>query len=186
MGSTKRPPRFPEHDRCVAPIDLAAMLRRVRLVAFDFDGVFTDNTVWVDDAGVESVRCWRGDGIGLAELRRIGVHTLVISTETNPVVGARCRKLGVPCHQACADKLGTLRRVATELGCSLEETAFVGNDVNDRECLEGAGLAIVVVDAHPEVRPLAAYTTQARGGRGAVREVCDLVRNAVENHRHDS
>lgn len=181
-----RPPRPPAHDRCIAPTSLAEMLRRVRLVAFDFDGVFTDNTVWVDENGVESVRCWRGDGLGLAELRRIGVHTFVISTEANPVVGARCRKLGVPCHQACADKLGTLRRVAAELGCSLEQTAYVGNDVNDRGCLEGAGVAIVVADAHPDVRLLAAYTTQARGGRGAVREVCDLLRSALEDHRHET
>lgn len=160
------------------------MLARVRLAAFDFDGVFTDNTVWVDQSGTESVRCWRGDGLGLSTLRKTGVETVVVSTEVNPVVSVRCRKLGVPCHQACDNKLETLRSIAHDLGCSLSETAFVGNDINDLECLSEVGVPIVVADAHPAVRHVAAYTTLARGGRGAVREVCDLIRQAQEDGDH--
>ena len=74
-------------------------LRKIRLVVFDFDGVFTDNSVYTDEKGHESVRCSRFDGIGLARLRTLGIDAFVLSTETNPVVSARCRKLKLPCLQ---------------------------------------------------------------------------------------
>ncbi len=168
-----------------SPLVLAA-LRAVRLIAFDFDGVFTDNTVVVDENGVESVRCWRGDGIGLSALRKLGLEMVVISTETNPVVSTRCKKLQIDCHQGCEDKIGTLKEIARATGCPLEEAAFVGNDVNDSACLQAVGLAIVVADSHPDVLPLATYVTREKGGRGAVREVCDLIRASREGHENDS
>lgn len=154
--------------------ELAAMMRRVRLVAFDFDGVFTDNTVLVAEDGTEHVRCWRGDGIGLRLLEGLGVQTVVISTEENPVVAARCRKLQIRCHYGVRDKRAALQAILAEVGLTLEQAAFVGNDVNDRDCLAAVGLPIVVRDAHPAVLPLARLRTVAQGGYGAVREVCDL------------
>lgn len=154
---------------------LDARLRTIKLVVFDFDGVFTDNTVYVSQDGAESVRCWRGDGLGLARLRETGVETVILSTETNPVVTARSRKLRVRCEQGCEDKLARLKALARELNVSLEETAFVGNDVNDLECLQAVGVPIVVRDAHPDVVGLAIFRTETPGGRGAVREVCDLI-----------
>jgi len=99
---------------------------------------------------------------------------LILSTEANQVVAARCRKLGLPCIQDCPDKLAALAGVLSERGLRAEQVGFVGNDVNDSSCLAAVGLPVVVQDAHPEVLPLAAYRTQARGGHGAVREVCDL------------
>jgi YrbI family 3-deoxy-D-manno-octulosonate 8-phosphate phosphatase len=150
-------------------------LASIRLVVFDFDGVFTDNTVYVTQDGVEMVRCWRSDGLGLAVLKQMGIETVIISTETNPVVTARSRKLSVRCVQGCDDKLTALETVARELGVALDRVAFVGNDVNDLECLGAVGLSIVVQDAHPAVLSTAQYRTTARGGRGAVREVCDLI-----------
>jgi YrbI family 3-deoxy-D-manno-octulosonate 8-phosphate phosphatase len=182
---TEAPPNQASMD-LNARRDLLTALRVARLVAFDFDGVFTDNTVWVDQNGVESVRCWRGDGLGLAALQRLGVQTVVISTEINPVVSVRCRKLGVACHQACEDKIGTLKGIVHEVGCTLEETVFVGNDINDIECLSAVGIPIVVADAHSDVLPVAVYTTRAQGGRGAVREICDLIRRAREGLGDDS
>lgn len=154
---------------------LDARLRSIRLVVFDFDGVFTDNTVYVSQDGAESVRCWRGDGLGLARLRETGVETVILSTETNPVVTARSRKLRVRCEQGCEDKLARLKALARELNVGLEETAFVGNDVNDLECLQAVGVPIVVQDAHPDVIGRAILRTTTVGGRGAVREVCDLI-----------
>lgn len=153
---------------------LADLIRRTRLVAFDFDGVFTDNTVYVTDDGHESVRCWRGDGIGLRQLENLGISTVVVSTETNAVVQHRSRKLAVRCFNGCDNKLDTLSELARELGISLDEIAFVGNDVNDLACLTAVGLPVVVMDAHPAVRDVARYRTVAPGGYGAVREVCDL------------
>ena len=154
---------------------LTARCRLIRLVAFDFDGVFTDNAVYVSQDGTEAVRCVRSDGLGLQALTSLGVDTIIISTETNPVVGARSRKLAVRCIQGCDDKRTALERVAAELAVTLQETAFVGNDINDVDCLRAVGLPIVVADAHDDVVPHAVYRTKAPGGHGAVREVCDLI-----------
>ena len=155
--------------------DLAARLGRVGLVVFDFDGVFTDNTVYVSQDGVESVRCWRSDGLGIAKLKQAGVDTAIVSTETNPVVSVRSRKLAMRCVQGCDDKLSAVRALAAEFGVALDEVAFVGNDINDLACLEAVGLPIVVQDAHHDVLDAAVYRTAAPGGRGAVREVCDRI-----------
>ena len=150
-------------------------LRRTRLIAFDFDGVFTDNGVYVFQDGTEAVRCCRCDGLGLEKLARLGVDAIIISTEANPVVSARARKLKLPCIQNCGDKLGALRKVIAEKGVTLEETAFVGNDINDLACMRAVGLPMVVADAHPDVIPFALYRTRVPGGHGAVREICDLL-----------
>lgn len=153
---------------------LARLIRATRLIVFDFDGVFTDNTVWVFDDGAEAVRCSRADGIGLRKLESLGVDTVVLSTEINPVVGVRSRKLRIRCIQGCTDKAVALHELAASLNVTLGEIAFVGNDLNDREGLLAVGLPIVVGNAHPDVLALGQYRTLAPGGRGAVREVCDL------------
>ena len=153
---------------------LEELIRATRLVAFDFDGVFTDNAVYVFEDGSEAVRCSRGDGIGLRKLEGAGVEAVIISTETNPVVSARSRKLGIRCVQGSEDKRASLEAIAREMGITLAQVAFVGNDVNDLPCLASVGLPIVVKDAHPDVVGHARYQTTARGGYGAVREVCDL------------
>jgi 3-deoxy-D-manno-octulosonate 8-phosphate phosphatase (KDO 8-P phosphatase) len=157
-----------------AETKIKELVYKIRLVAFDFDGVFTDNMVFVFEDGSEAVRCFRSDGIGLKKLKKLGVETVIISTESNPVVSARARKLKIRCFQNCEDKRKTLESLAQEMGISLTEIAFVGNDINDLPCLTSVGLPIVVKDAHPEVIPLAVYRTRNCGGHGAVREVCDL------------
>ena len=147
---------------------------RIRLVAFDFDGVFTDNMVYVFEDGTEAVRCFRSDGIGLHKLKKIGIETVIISTEANPVVSARASKLKIRCVQNCQDKRAVLEEMAHDQGIRLSEVAYVGNDINDLPCLECVALPIVVQDAHPDVVPTALYQTKNPGGHGAVREVCDL------------
>jgi YrbI family 3-deoxy-D-manno-octulosonate 8-phosphate phosphatase len=153
------------------------LLRCVKLLVFDFDGVFTDNAVWVREDGVEMVRCSREDGMGIALLRKMGCgpELMVLSTERNPVVEARCRKLQLKVAQGVSDKAAKLRLWAQELGVTLDETGFVGNDINDRECLEIVGLPIVVADAHPSVASLGRLRTSSPGGNGAVREICDAL-----------
>jgi 3-deoxy-D-manno-octulosonate 8-phosphate phosphatase (KDO 8-P phosphatase) len=159
---------------------LSARIRSTRLIAFDFDGVFTDNKVYVFQDGTEAVCCFRGDGIGLEKLKRLGIQTIVLSTEINPVVGFRSQKLGIACVQACQDKRATLETVLRDANLSFDQAAFVGNDVNDLSCLEAVGLPIVVRDAHPDVVAVASYQTQAAGGQGAVREVCDLFESTLK------
>jgi YrbI family 3-deoxy-D-manno-octulosonate 8-phosphate phosphatase len=159
----------------VAPLagpDLAG----VRLLVLDFDGVMTDNTVWVNQDGVEAVRCHRGDGWGIARLKEAGVDLVVLSTEPNPVVAARCRKLGLECIQDCKNKLAVLKALVRKRRLQASAVAFVGNDENDLECLRWVGFPIVVADAEASVRAVASYVTSRRGGRGAVREVTDWLR----------
>jgi 3-deoxy-D-manno-octulosonate 8-phosphate phosphatase (KDO 8-P phosphatase) len=154
--------------------NIQEIIRRIRLVAFDFDGVFTDNMVYVFEDGTEAVRCFRSDGIGLQKLEPLGIKKVIISTEANPVVSARARKLKMECVQNCQDKRAVLKEIAGNMDISLDEVAFVGNDINDLSCLTCVALPIVVKDAHPDVVPAARYQTKAPGGCGAVREICDL------------
>ncbi|MCE9550562.1 MAG: HAD hydrolase family protein [Betaproteobacteria bacterium] len=154
------------------------LLASVQLVAFDFDGVFTDNTVYVTQDGIESVRCWRSDGLGLSRLHSIGVKTFIISTEVNQVVTARANKLKMACKQGVDDKAAVILETCRELGIAPEQTMFVGNDINDIAAFKSIGFPVAVADAYPEVNPHVLYRTEKPGGFGAVREVCDLIYHA--------
>jgi YrbI family 3-deoxy-D-manno-octulosonate 8-phosphate phosphatase len=154
--------------------ELERAVSSVQLIVFDFDGVFTDNTVYVSQEGVESVRCWRGDGLGLRKLEKLGIQAVIVSTEMNPVVSVRAAKLRIRCEQAVEDKRALVEAIAADLGLTLEQVAFVGNDINDVPCMRTVGLPIAVADAHPDVDDCVRYRTTTPGGRGAVREICDL------------
>jgi YrbI family 3-deoxy-D-manno-octulosonate 8-phosphate phosphatase len=151
------------------------LLERVRFAVFDFDGVFTDNRVLVNERGEEMLAFSRSDGLGLRRLDEVGVEYLIVSMEQNPVVSARAGKLRAECVQGIDDKLPVLRERAERRGVSLDETAYVGNDVNDAECLRAVGLPVVPADAWPEVRTLAHWVLERPGGGGCVREFCDAV-----------
>ena len=144
-------------------------------MVFDFDGVFTDNRVLVGEDGSEYVFCNRADGLGLANLRQNGIDCIVLSTETNPVVARRCEKLKLECFQGCADKGKVLEEILRGKKIDSARAGYVGNDINDLDCMKNVGVAICVADAAPEIRALAHWITSRRGGEGAVREICDLV-----------
>ena len=155
--------------------ELAEIFSTIKFLAFDFDGVFTDNLVYTTETGEESVSCWRSDGLGISKVKNLNIPIWVISTEKNPVVSMRCHKLGIDCLQNCNDKLSSLIKLLNQHQCDLEHTAFTGNDINDTACLEKVGLPIIVADSHQDIHHLAHYKTEKNGGRGAVREVCDLI-----------
>lgn len=161
-------------------------LRAVQVVIFDFDGVFTDNAVYVSQDGVESVRCWRSDGLGLARLKTLGVHIFIVSTEQNPVVTVRANKLKLACRQGVDDKAVAIRQISDEIGVALEHVMFVGNDINDIPALRSVGFPVVVSDAYPEVAQYARLQTRKPGGYGAVREISDLIFEARTEGRADS
>jgi YrbI family 3-deoxy-D-manno-octulosonate 8-phosphate phosphatase len=152
-----------------------ALPARVAALVMDFDGVLTDNLVSVDQDGRESVTCSRADGMGLELLRKAGLPLLVLSKEQNPVVAARCAKLRVPCKQGIEAKLPALLAYCEELGVSPAQVVYVGNDINDLECLRAVGCGAVVADAHPEAMRAAKLVLSADGGKGALRELCDLI-----------
>lgn len=153
-------------------------LAEIRLVVFDFDGVFTDNRVWTNERGEESVACYRGDALGLRRLDEVGVDYFVLSMETNDAVPARTRKIRIDCIRGVEDKLPVLREEVERRGFSLAETAYLGNDVNDAECLAAVRLPVVPADAWAEVVPLAKLVLVRRGGQGCVRELCDAIWSA--------
>ena len=150
-------------------------LANIRLLVLDFDGVLTDNRVWVFEDGREAVACNRSDGLGLSLLKRGHIDVIVLSTETNPVVSARCQKLGLDCFQGLQDKAVVLQDLVAERGLDMSQVAYVGNDVNDLECLHLAGYSIVVADAHPTMFDEADLVLNKKGGQGAVRELCDML-----------
>lgn len=147
----------------------------IRLLVLDFDGVLTDNRVWVDQNGREQVACYRSDGTGLSRLKEQGIELFVLSKERNPVVGARCRKLDLPYHQGIDHKAPLLKKMVEERNLTWNQVVYVGNDVNDLECMGLAGCGVAVADAHPTVKAQANLILKRLGGRGAVRELCDRI-----------
>ncbi len=147
----------------------------VRLVLSDFDGVMTDNRVTVNQEGVESVVCHRGDGWGIARLRERGITFVVVSTEPNPVVLRRCEKLQVECHHGIRNKREAVRTIIGRGQDTPAGTVFIGNDLNDLGAMDEVGIAVAVADSHPDVIAAADYVTKRRGGDGAVREVAELI-----------
>jgi YrbI family 3-deoxy-D-manno-octulosonate 8-phosphate phosphatase len=154
---------------------LTATLRALRGIAFDFDGVMTDNRVWVSEDGREMVACNRSDGLGLDRLRALGLKLIVLSKERNPVCQRRAEKLKLECENGLDDKVPRLRAFAERHGLTLDQIAYVGNDINDIPCLKVVGLPVVVADAWPEVRRQARLRLTRPGGHGAVREFSDRV-----------
>lgn len=158
----------PAHTRKKLPNPIGALI-------MDFDGVFTDNKVIVREDGKESVVCSRGDGMGITRLVRAGLPMLVISTERNPVVQKRCAKLGLECLHGIENKIESLKHWLDKRHIPIEQVIFVGNDINDVECLQAVGCAVVVADAHPTAMAVADIILAANGGNGAIREITDLI-----------
>ncbi len=147
----------------------------VKLMVLDFDGVLTDDRVWVNERGEESVAAHRGDGYGLGLVKELGLEVLVLSREANPVVAARCKKLGILAVQGIEDKASKLGELLAERELNSEDVIYVGNDVNDLPCFPLVGQAVAVADAHPQVLAAADMRLTRAGGHGAVRELCDML-----------
>jgi N-acylneuraminate cytidylyltransferase len=148
---------------------------KVDLIVFDFDGVMTNNLVYVNQDGIESVAANRSDGMGIVRLRKTDIKSMVLSTETNPVVDARCKKLKLPVIQGVENKDVVLQEYLEVNGFNPKNVIFVGNDINDVPCFSMVGCALAVADAQPVALRQADIVLQHCGGYGAVREVCDLV-----------
>lgn len=149
--------------------------QKVALVVFDFDGVMTDNRVWVDQDGREMVAASRAEGPGLRALEAKGIRTLVLSSEVNPVVSARCRKLQVQALQGVADKAAALQAYLQAEKIDPAHVVYLGNDVNDLPCFPLVGCAVAVADAEPAVLRRADLVLKRAGGHGAVRELCEII-----------
>ncbi|MYR01567.1 N-acylneuraminate cytidylyltransferase [Streptomyces sp. SID6139] len=144
-------------------------------VVLDFDGTQTDDRVLIDSEGRELVSVHRGDGLGIAALRRSGLRMLILSTEQNPVVAARARKLKLPVLHGIDRKDLALKQWCEEQGIAPERVLYVGNDVNDLPCFTLVGWPVAVASAHDVVRGAARAVTSLPGGDGAIREIASWI-----------
>ena len=150
-------------------------LSQIKAVIFDFDGVFTDNRVIVSTTGEEFVICDRGDGMGTNLLAAAGIKMLILSKEKNTVVTSRGKKLNIEVIQGCDDKLPELIQWLQKNNVDAKQAAYIGNDINDLECLKHVGVAVIPADAHHSVISTATWILQHNGGRGAIREFADVI-----------
>ena len=155
--------------------DLIKKLKKIKLFALDFDGVFTDGKVYLNQDGVEMVVCSRRDSLGMNLLKKEGVKFVVLSMEPNPIVAKRCEKLKIEMLYSPNDKLSLFKDLIKREKVKIEEVAYMGDDLNDLDCLKYAGVAFTVKDGASECIKAADYVTKRQSGDHALREVCDLI-----------
>lgn len=168
------------HDstRHEMPTDLLARAAKVRLACFDVDGTLTDGRLTFDPDHRESKSFHVLDGQGLVLLRRSGITVAFVTARTSQVALNRARELGLEAHDGVKDKLACVVQLRDRLGLSMDEVAFMGDDLPDLQVLRAVGFAVAPANAHPWIRGDVHWVTQARGGHGAAREFCDLVLQA--------
>ena len=157
------------------------MPQKIELIICDFDGVLTDNRVWTDQDGNESIAAYRSDSLRINELRAMGMEIMIISSEPNTVVATRARKMGVEAIYGVGiqEKGRVMREVLKQKNIKSENVIYIGNDLNDLPCFEIAGWSVAVADAYPEVIRAADHVLAKAGGQGALRELCDLILSRV-------
>lgn len=156
---------------------------KIKLLCLDFDGTMTDGCVYISEEDLESVKCDRTDGLGLEFLREYtDVEVVILSKETNKVVASRAKKLKIPCTHGLNDKIGNFLEEIKSRKLDISEVCFVGDDLNDIEVIDKAGLGISVGSGFDQVKKVADYVTHRNGGNGAVREVCELIMYAKGKH----
>ena len=152
------------------------MFQGIQLIIYDFDGVMTDNRALLMDDGREAVFVQRGDGLAVAMIKEMGIPQVILSTETNPIVAARARKLGIPVLRKVADKKGAVEALLKKRGVTREHVIFIGNDLNDEGAMLSVGWPIAPADACPQIKKISRIVLSTPGGYGVVRELLDLLR----------
>lgn len=159
------------------------LARNIELVIFDIDGVFTDGSLYFDSDGEALKKFHVRDGHGIKILHAAGLHTAVISGRSSDIVSLRMAELGIQhVYQGCADKLPFFEALLKDTGIIAEHSAFVGDDIQDLPIMNNCGLAIAVADAHSDIIDCAHWCTSTPGGKGAVREVADMLITAKLVH----
>jgi len=155
---------------------------QIKLVIFDVDGVLTDGSLFLDNNGMEYKAFYSRDGLGMKMLQKTNVKIAIITGRSSEVVSHRMKSMGVEhVYQGQDDKLIAYEKIKSELQLSADEIAYVGDDIVDLPVMKKVGFAIAVQDAHPLVIKHAHWQTPHTGGRGAARDVCELVMEAQNN-----
>ena len=163
--------------------DVRARARKIRLVAMDVDGVLTDAGMYYTEAGDELKKFNTRDGMGVALVREAGLATAILTRESTRLVEWRGAKMRIDhVFTGVTDKLTCMRGLLEQLGLTLDQVAYIGDDVNDYDLLCHVGLAAAVRDASRLPKSVAHIITEAKGGEGAVRELCEIILEAQHEH----
>ena len=155
------------------------MNNKIKLIVYDFDGVMTDNKVYIDQNGSEMVQVNRADGLGVAEIKKMGIKQIIISTEKNPVVSARANKLDIQCFQGIDNKKDILLKYCQEINIDLSQVAYVGNDINDEDTMAIVGFTFCPADAHATIKEISNHVFKRNAGDGVIRELLDLIKENI-------
>ncbi|MCX5695171.1 MAG: acylneuraminate cytidylyltransferase [Candidatus Omnitrophica bacterium] len=150
------------------------IFENIQLIVYDFDGVMTDNRVFIDKRGSEWVKVNRADGLAVSRIKEAGIKQVILSSEENQVIKKRADKLGLPCLYGIANKKKALERYLEANRISKDKVIFVGNDINDMEAMRYVGYPVATNDANAEVKRIAKIVTEAKGGDGVIRELLDM------------
>ena len=155
------------------------MLRGIKLLATDVDGVLTDAGMYYSETGDEWKKFNTRDGMGIKLLQRAGIITALVTQERTKLVARRAEKLAIPeLHQGVMNKLTVIREMAARHGLSLKEVAYIGDDVNDLEALKAVGFSASPADGLPDILAAVDYVCRKKGGEGAVREIIEMILKA--------
>ena len=159
--------------------DILNLAKKIKLVIFDVDGVLTDGSLFFGDDGQEYKAFYSRDGLGIKLLQRSGVEVGVITARQSQLVVHRMDNLGIEhLYQGRLDKLAAFDEMLKKLNFTPEQTAYAGDDIVDLPVMKKVGLAVAVQDAHPFVKKHAHWITEHNGGRGAARDLCELIMEA--------
>ena len=154
---------------------LTISIEDIDAIVFDFDGVLTNNIVHVDQKGQEYVSCSRAAGLAFDVLRKVKIPAYILSTEENPVVTARAKKLGISAVQGASNKVIAIKKLAESEGFDLKKTLYVGNDLNDYRVMQQCGYTACPCDSHDKVKSIATIVLKTLGGNGVARELLEDV-----------
>ena len=149
------------------------LLNNINAFIFDFDGVLTNNLVHLDQNGKESVSCSRADGLAFDVLRKLDKPAFILSTENNPVVTMRAKKLKVPVVQGVTDKVEAIKKLVNRNNYNLKNILYVGNDLNDYLVMQLCGYTACPADSHPKIKSISSVILKMKGGNGVVRELLE-------------
>ena len=147
------------------------------LIVYDFDGVMTDNKVYINESGIESVMVNRADGLGIAEIKKLKINQIILSSEKNQIVRTRAKKLNLYCLQGVDNKKKILTSYCKENKVQLEKVAYIGNDINDLDVMNLVGYRFCPSDSHRSIIEISDHVFNSKGGCGVIREFYDLIRN---------
>ena len=151
------------------------ILDDIDALVFDFDGVLTNNFVYLNQEGVESVACSRADGLAFDVLRKLNKPTFILSTEINSVVAMRAKKLKIPVIQGVSDKVEAIKDLVDEYNYNLKNILYIGNDLNDYLVMKLCGYSACPADSHPKIKHISDVCLNANGGNGVARELLEEV-----------